>query len=383
MTACLFGTYDRDHSANRLLRRALAGAGFAVEELHASLWEDTRYKGAGYFSPASLGRLALRWAQAQRRLASAWRRRRGEPPLVVVGFGGQLDVLLAARLCQPRAALVFAPLVSLTETLVEDRRVFPAGGARARLLRALDGASLRAADLVLADATAHADYLATLGVPRDRVATWHHGVEPEFEILEPRPRVARRVLFYGRYLPLHGIDTILEASTLLGDRADVVLAGDGPERPRMEALAARLGAPVTWRDEIPHQELPAELSAASVVLGVFGAGAKAAMVVPNKVYQAAAAGRPLVTRDGPALREVLEPGVHCLACPPGDPAALTEAVRTLLDAPTTGERLGAAARAHVLADFGATGGAARLADVLERRLGLRPRPEPVRQVRGR
>ena len=31
MTACLFGTYDRDHSANRLLRRALVGAGVAVE----------------------------------------------------------------------------------------------------------------------------------------------------------------------------------------------------------------------------------------------------------------------------------------------------------------------------------------------------------------
>jgi glycosyltransferase involved in cell wall biosynthesis len=261
--------------------------------------------------------------------------------------------------------------------------VFPPGGARARLLRALDRASLRAADLVLADATAHADYLATLGVPRDRIATWHHGVEPEFETLEPRPRVARRVLFYGRYLPLHGIDTILEAAIRLGDRADFVLAGDGPERPRMEALAARLGSRVTWRDEIPHRELPAELSAASVVLGVFGAGAKAAMVVPNKVYQAAAAGRPLVTRDGPALREVLEPGVHCLACPPGDPAALAEAVRTLLDAPAAAERLGAAARAHVLADFGAAGGAARLADVLDRRLGLRPRRDPVRQVGGR
>lgn len=378
MTACLFGTYDRGHSANRLLRRALAGAGFRVEELHAPVWEDTRHKGAGYFAAASLGRLAVRWAAAQRRLRGSWRRRRGEPPLVVVGFGGQLDVLLAARLCRPRAALVFAPLVSLTETLVEDRRVFPPGGLRARLVGALDRASLRAADLVLADASAHAEYLAALGVARERVATWHHGVEPEFEALESRPRVPRRVLFYGRYLPLHGIDTILGAVARLGDRAEVVLAGDGPERARMEALAAGLGARVTWRDEIPHRQLPAELAAASVVLGVFGTGPKAAMVVPNKVYQAAAAGRPLITRDGPALREVLEPGVHCVACPPGDPGALAEAVCGLLEAPAFAEQLGAAARAHVLADFGAAGGAARLAEVLERYLGLRAGRGPVR-----
>jgi glycosyltransferase involved in cell wall biosynthesis len=372
MTACLFGTYDREHSANRLLRRALADGGFAVEELHEPLWEDTRDKNASYFAGPSLVGLAGRWLAAGRRLAAAWRRRRGEPPLVVVGFGGQLDVLLAARICRPRAALVFAPLVSLTETLVEDRGLFPASGVRARLVSALDRAAFRAADLVLADTEAHAEYLRRLGAPAARVVAWHFGVEAEFLSLPAREVVPHRVLFYGRYLPLHGIDTILGAAARLGDRADVVLIGGGPERPRMEALAARLGARVTWRDEVPLAALPAELGAAAVVLGVFGSGPKAAMVVPNKVYQAAAAGRPLVTRDGAALREVLEPGSHCLVCPPGDPDSLAAAVRRLLDDPALGARLGAAARAHVLQRFGAAEVAARLAGVLAVNLGVRP-----------
>ena len=89
-------------------------------------------------------------------------------------------MLLAARVCRPRAALVFVPLVSLTETLVEDRALFPAGGVRARLVAALDRAAFRAADLVLADTDAHAAYFRALGAPADRVATWHFGVEPEF-----------------------------------------------------------------------------------------------------------------------------------------------------------------------------------------------------------
>ncbi|HKA29461.1 MAG TPA: glycosyltransferase family 4 protein [Candidatus Binatia bacterium] len=372
MTACLFGTYDRRHSANRLLRRALADGGFAVEELHEPVWEDTRDKNASYFAGPSLAGLAGRWLTAGRRLAAAWRRRRGEPPLVVVGFGGQLDVLLAARICRPRAALVFAPLVSLTETLVEDRGLFPANGVRARLVTQLDRAALRAADLVLADTEAHAEYFRRLGAPAAQVVAWHFGVEPEFLSVPARDVVPRRVLFYGRYLPLHGIDTILGAAARLGDRADVVLIGGGPERPRMEALAARLGARVAWRDEVPLAALPAELAAAAVVLGVFGPGAKAAMVVPNKVYQAAAAGRALVTRDCAALREVLEPGTHCLACPPGDPDALAAAIRRLLDDPALGARLGAAARAHVLQHFGAAEVAARLAGVLAAKLGVRP-----------
>jgi glycosyltransferase involved in cell wall biosynthesis len=339
MTACLFGTYDRGHSANRLLAWALAGAGFATEELHEPLWEHTGHKDARYFGGRSLARLAQRWVRAAGRLSRAWRERRDGPaPLVVAGFGGQLDVLLAARVCRPRRALLFVPLVSLTETLVEDRRRFPTGGLRACGVAALDRATLRAADLVLADTAAHAEYLQELAGPRARIATWHFGVEPEFVTPVTHPVSPRRVLFYGHFLPLHGVVTILGAAARLGD------------------LAA----------------LPGELASAAVALGVFGAGRKAAMVVPNKVYQAAAAGRPLVTRDGPALREVLEPGVHCLACPPGDAGALAAAVLRLLDDPALAARLGAAARAHVLERFGAAAVAARLREVLATALDVRP-----------
>ncbi|TMA39348.1 MAG: glycosyl transferase family 1, partial [Deltaproteobacteria bacterium] len=132
MTACLFGTYVRTHSANRLLREALAGAGFALVECHEPVWEEEGNKPRRYFEPLSLARLAARYTAAARRLARRWRALSGPPPLVVVGFGGQLDALLARRLCRPRTALVFAPLVTLSETLVEDRQVFPAAGLRAR-----------------------------------------------------------------------------------------------------------------------------------------------------------------------------------------------------------------------------------------------------------
>jgi glycosyltransferase involved in cell wall biosynthesis len=375
--ACLFGTYDRGHSANRLLRLALAGAGWRVVECHEPLWEETREKDRRYFGPLSLTRLGTRWAAAARRLARRWRARAGPPPVVVVGFGGQLDVLLARRVCRPRTALVFAPLVSLSETLVEDRRVFAAGGRASRALAALDRATLAAADLVLADTAAHASYFAELGSPRERLAVWHLGVEPEFvPALAPAP-AARRVLFYGRHLPLHGVDTIVAAALRLGERAEFVLIGAGPERLRAEALARRSGARVVWRDEVPLAALPAELAGAAVVLGVFGTGPKAAMVVPNKVYQAAATGRPLVTRDGPALREVLRPDEHCLACPPGDPVALASAIGRLLDDAGLAERLGRAARAHVLTRFGPERQAARLGELLQARLGVAPPIPPA------
>ena len=369
-TACLFGTYDRGHSANRLLHLALARAGWRVDECHEPLWEETRSKERRYFGAASLASLATRYAGATRRLSRRWRARGGPPTLVVVGFGGQLDVLVARAVCRPRAGLVFAPLVTLSETLVEDRRVFPAGGVRSQALAALDRTTLRAADLVLADTAAHADYLVELGVARERVDVFYLGAEPEFLTPRPPAPVARRVLFYGRHLPLHGVETIVGAAGRLRGRADFVLIGAGPERARVEAVARAADVPIAWRDEVPLAALPGELGAAAVVLGVFDAGRKAGMVVPNKVWQAAAVGRPLVTRDGPALREVLRPGEHCVVCPPADPDALAAAVATLLDDAALAERLGRAARAHVLARFGPDPQAERLATVLAERFAV-------------
>ena len=372
MRAVFFGTYDRPHSANRLLRAACTEAGFAVSELHEPLWEETREKGARYFSPGSLVALGRRYLAIAGRLAARWRAdvASGEPPIVFVGFGGQLDVLLAARVCRPRRALVFAPLVSLTETLVEDRAVFRAGSPRARALTALDRATWRRSDLVLIDTAAHADYLVELGARRDRVAPWHLGAEPEFWSAPILPVEPRRVLFVGRCVPLHGLATIVEAAARLGDRASLVVIGRGPERAAAEARARDLGVAIEWRDEVPLAALPAELARSAVVLGVFGAGRKAAMVVPNKVYQAAAAGRPLVTRDGPALREVLTPGEHCVACPPNDPDALAAAIAGLLADPPAAQRMGAAARARLARDFSPARLAQALGATLEATLGI-------------
>jgi glycosyltransferase involved in cell wall biosynthesis len=373
MRAVFFGTYDRPHSANRLLRAALVDAGFALGEVHEPLWEATREKGRGYFGPLSLARLGTRYAGVAARLARRWRAEGAdaEPPLVITGFGGQLDVLLAARVCRPRRALVFAPLVSLTETLVEDRAVFPAGSVRARLTAALDRATWRAADLVLVDTTAHARYLAELGASADRLAVSYLGAEPEFWAVPSVPVEPGRVLFVGRCVPLHGLGTIVEAAARLRGRARLVVIGRGPERLAAEAKARDLGATIEWREEVPLAALPEELARAAVVLGVFGAGRKAAMVVPNKVYQAAAAGRPLVTRDGAALREVLAPNEHCLACPPGDPDALASAIGRLLDDPAAAARMGSAARAHLARELDPARIGAALAQTLASRLGVR------------
>jgi glycosyltransferase involved in cell wall biosynthesis len=68
---------------------------------------------------------------------------------------------------------------------------------------------------------------------------------------------------------------------------------------------------------------------AHVLLGIFGTTEKAARVVPHKLYQGLALGRPLITADTPAVRDFFTPGEHLLTVPAGEPAALAEAVLRL------------------------------------------------------
>jgi glycosyltransferase involved in cell wall biosynthesis len=91
-------------------------------------------------------------------------------------------------------------------------------------------------------------------------------------------------------------------------------------------------------------ELRARTLAADVCLGVFGASEKAARVVPNKVYDALACGRPVVTADTPGIREALHDGEDALLVPAADGASLAAAIERLLDQDERA-RFGAAALA--------------------------------------
>jgi len=296
-----------------------------VEELHEPVWE-----GGGRNWEAGAG-TALRLARAEARLL---RRRPAAPPdAVIVGYPGHLD-LPAARRAARGAPVVLNPLVSLADTLVVDRGRFRPGSLPARALRAVDRFALRGADLVVADTETHADHLAQLAdLPRERVAVCLVGAEER--LFSPPWHPREPVLFVGKLIPLHGLETILAAARLLPD-VPIRVVGSG----QLDALLTRRPANVEWVPWIPYERLGAVLRAARAALGVFGSSPKAARVIPNKVFQALACGTPVVTAATPAARELLEDGCSALLVPPGDAEALAEALQRLASDGELGRRVG-------------------------------------------
>lgn len=253
---------------------------------------------------------------------------------MIVGYPGHLD-LPAARRAARGAPVVFNPLVSLADTLVEDRGRFRRGSAAARALLALDRLALRASDLVVADTDAQADHLASLArIPRDRVASVFVGAEER--LFRPPWSPSGPPLFVGKLIPLHGLETILAAARLAPD-IPLRLVGSG----QLEHLLADRPPNVEWVPWIEYAQLPTEYRRATCALGVFGTSAKARRVIPNKAFQALACGTPLVTADTPAARELLVDDESALLVPAGDAAALASAVRRLATEPQLAERVGA------------------------------------------
>ena len=331
MRLLFFGTYDAAaHPRVSVLRDGLRDHGATVAECNAPLGLSTAARVSMLRRPWTLPLLAWRLVTCWSVLAvrsRRWRRTGSWPDAVVVGYLGHFDVLLARRLF-PHLPVVLDHLVGASDTAA-DRGV--AGGLRQRLLRRLDAAALGAADVVLVDTDEHRDALP--GTHRRRALVVPVGA-PQAWYADPRPAAdpgqPLRAVFFGLFTPLQGAPVIGAALAALADDEDhpveITMIGSGQDLDETRALAAR-NPRVHWLEWVDAADLPAMVAAHDLCLGIFGTGPKATRVVPNKVFQGAAAGCALVTSDTAPQRRVL--GDAAVLVPAGDPAALAAELRDL------------------------------------------------------
>ena len=341
------GTYDPGYSRNRVLIDGLRAAGAEVFEYAAPL--DASLTAAQMTTTAGAGKLAGELARAH--LSLLLRHRAGSRTT------SSWSAIRATCSCRSpgRWRATTAPRWSSTRwsrCSIPSRATascWPATAPPGIWPTSSTGSRSPCPTSCWPTPQAHADYYAgVLGVPPAKLAVVPVGALPlpgatgaarETTAAEPL-----RVVQYGRWSPLHGLPAVLDAADRAARRASALRAHR--RRPargvaRRRGPGRRLDA-VELTEALPVWRLRARVIAADVCLGVFGTSGKAARVVPNKVYDALAAGRPLVTEDSPAARELLTDGHDALLVPAGDGAALAAALRRLADRDERA-RLGAAA----------------------------------------
>lgn len=308
-TVLWWGRFATDYSRNRILRKSFTDLGWRVVDFrpHLSMladWEALLHK---------LPKVDLVWLPCfrQRDLAAArrWSRRQDVP-------------------------LIADPLISAYDKQVFERGKFAEGSAHAERLRAWEGALLRSADCVIADTPAHAEYFSkTFDISPAKLHVIHVGAEAALFRATPMPAYdgsrLLEVLFFGSFIGLQGPEVIVEAARCYqGPPVRWTLLGDGPLKAECQWRAQGLSN-VAFEPWIAYEKLPARIAQADIVLGVFGASNKAGRVIPNKVFQALACGRPVVTRAGASYPPELQGDSGIVWLPPGDALALAQGVAEL------------------------------------------------------
>lgn len=255
----------------------------------------------------------------------------GADVVVLAEFQNKYALVAKYLAWRARARLVTDWFVGLHETRVGDWKLHGPRSIRALILDLIDRTAARIADLVITDTDARAQDLSVrYRIPASSILTLPVGAPswavPSADVVAVRSEGPLKVLYYGGYLPLHGVDYILDALRITEgiDNVEVTLLGAGELRRGIEERVARerLSA-VSFVEPVPETALADLIADADVVLGVFGRSRKAQTVIANKVWQGLASGRTVVTRSSPALEEIAAiVGDLLVTVDPGDPGAL-------------------------------------------------------------
>jgi glycosyltransferase involved in cell wall biosynthesis len=232
------------------------------------------------------------------------------------------------------------------KVLVAGRRSLGDFKQGRRVLLTVERLATRVTDLLVANAEAvAADTLRNEGVRPDKILTVYNGLpDSAFKPAEPAALATSSpvILCVANLKTDKGHRFLLDAVALLRDQrltCTLALAGDGPERPALEAQAARLAIDVRFLGT--RTDVEALLARADVVaLPSLHEG------MSNAVMEAMAAGRPVVATEVGGTGELLrERGV---LVPPSDSGALAGGLARVLGDPALAARLGARARAWSL-----------------------------------
>ena len=318
-----FGTFDQhQHPRVGVLIETLENLGHAVLQCNEPLGISTEARVRVAREPWRALPLVLQLASAWWKLVRQSRRiGRHAADVVLVGYLGVLDVHLA-RICF-RAPIVLdhmAPVAGIGK----DRSL-----PFVPVLSVLDQLAERQADVVIWDTTEQVSSAAR-NKSGTVVRVGASGAWFEQKRRQKIPHSPVSICFFGVYTPLQGATIIARAILLMRDRVDLrwTLIGKGQDRAGAETIVGSTEN-VRWIDWLDEADLRKTVADHDVCLGIFGNTPKAMRVVPNKVYQGAAAGCAVITSNTQPQRTAL--GDAGTFVTPADPAALAKAITTFAD----------------------------------------------------
>ncbi len=228
------------------------------------------------------------------------------------------------------------------------------------------------ASLVLALSEAMAAELVNLGCPRAKIRVHRVGVDVQPREFDPRAAPPKeqpiRLVSAGRFIEKKGFSVLIRAFAIAQrryPRLELILVGDGPLRPELEALISGLGVKdkVRLTGFLPHAEVQTLFRRSHILVQASLTAASGDKEgIPGVLMEGMATGLPAVSTRHAGIPELVRDGVSGRLVPEGDVEALAEAISAVVGTPELWAAWGLEGHRYVEREHNVTIQAERLAE---------------------
>jgi len=315
MKICFFGIYYPNYSRNRVLIKGLRENNVEIVECNDRTLGFRKY---------------LNLVRKHRRLNKDY-------DILLIAFPGWSVMWLAKILT--RKPIVYDAFLSVYEAQVKDRKKYSPISLKAKYCWFLDWFSCKLADKILLDTNEHIKYFVKkFKIKKDKFIGVLVGTDDKvfFPREEKKDEKQFTVHFHGSYIPLQGVEYILGAASIL-EKKNVRFNIIGSKIKNL--YEDKNFSDINFIENVPYEKLANHMWRADVCLGIFGDTTKTQRVIPNKVYEAIAMKKPVISADTPAIRELFTNRKNILFCRTADPKDLANKILEIKNNPVLRKKI--------------------------------------------
>lgn len=224
------------------------------------------------------------------------------PDVYILGFRGY-EIFWPVRILTIGKPLIFDEFINPYMWFIEEHHKFKKRGLLAEAIKLYSKSMLLASDHILCDTELQIDYSSqNFKINSKKFSSIYVGTdENNFTSKDTKSHNTKElnVFFYGTFLPLHGVDVILEAARKLsGYPIKIVIVGKSKNRQTKQKFDKKIKLSkdnVIYKEWVDYKELPAYIESSDLCLGgPFGGTMQGKKVITGKTFQFLLMGKPVV-----------------------------------------------------------------------------------------
>lgn len=256
-----------------------------------------------------------------------------DPEFYILGFRGH-EIFWPVRIITWGKILIFDQMMSPYDSLIHERKTVSPDGWLAKSIYLYEKIILHRSEGILTDTEIHRDFFQELfEIDAKKILAVPVGADESLlqKITDfPKSKASGKfeVLFYGTFLPLHGIDVILEAAKKLKHLPiHLTLVGGGNGNKYAQLIEKSNLENISHIEWVEFKKLASLIAAADIGLGgPFGNTKQGLRVITGKTMQFLAMSKPVIIGNIPQDNGFLDK-FNCLMIEQGDPDALANTIQ--------------------------------------------------------